>query len=102
MNKPTIEELLLQILSTCLLIDSQGKWKATFYLSCIDADVSVSIYRADDTTPLGDRVAHAYEYAFIGADTRGRRRNLTEDESRQNLSMLLTFTQRYLSMEAAA
>lgn len=58
--KPTIEELLLQILPTCLLIDSQGKWKATFYLSCIDADVSVSIYRSDDTTPLGDRVAHAY------------------------------------------
>lgn len=28
--KPTIEELLLLILSTCLLIDSQGKWKATF------------------------------------------------------------------------
>lgn len=94
--KPTIEELMLQILSTCLLISGQGLWKAAFYYSALDADVSVAIYPADCPEELGDRNAHAYHYALIGPSNQGRHSDIGEDDARRNLSTLLTRTQKYL------
>ncbi|EMV9185849.1 hypothetical protein AADU03_004734 [Escherichia coli] len=96
--KPTIEELMLQILSTCLLISGQGLWKATFYHSALDADVSVSIYPANCTDRLGDRRSHAYYYALTGANNQGRHSDIAEDDACRNLTTLLTCTQKYLSI----
>lgn len=100
--KPTLEELMLQILSTCLLISGQGLWKAHFCQHALDADVSVAIYPADCSADVMDRKVHAYHWVHIGPDNQGRHSDIEEDDARRNLGTLLTFTQKYLSLEAAA
>lgn len=98
--KPTIEELLLQLLSTCLLIAQQGKWHAHFDYSPHVGRAFVWIYSADNSYQSPDSAPVARQEAKF--HVRNFTEKFPEDEARQDLFDLLAFTQGFLSMEAAA
>lgn len=100
--KPTLEELILQILATCLLINSQMKWHAHFGLHAHCGLISVYLQPADtDYQDPNRRSAPSRDVKFTG--TRQRPDSyLSEDQSRQLLIDLLAWLQGHLIMEAAA
>lgn len=102
MNKPTIEELLLQILSTCLLVNAQGKWHAHFQVSAHVGWVDVYIQPADTDYQDTNRPHAANKYAIFTETPGHPHPDLTEDGVRQSLMELLAWAQSHLSMEAAA
>ncbi|WP_430445517.1 MAG: hypothetical protein ACQZ2J_30320 [Pseudomonas piscis] len=103
MNKPTPEELLLQILSTVLLINTQGRWHAFLnvcghvgvayvYLHPSDHDYEAAAGKPSDNPQKDAKFTATNRHPWPVA----------KDEARQNLIDLLAWTQGYLTMEAAA
>ncbi len=103
MKKATPEELLLQILSTVLLINAQGHWHAFLnvcghvgmayvYLHPSDHDYQAAAGKTDDSLQKDAKFAATNLHSWP----------VSEDEARQNLIDLLAWTQGYLTMEAAA
>ncbi|WP_160286522.1 hypothetical protein [Pseudomonas knackmussii] len=102
MNKPTTEALVLQILSACLLINTQGKWHAHFHLVAHCGWVDVWMEPSDTDYQDTSRPRPPSKYVTFTGTTRHPQSSLTEDEACQNLTELLAWVQGYLSMEAAA
>lgn len=102
MNNLTLEELNLQILATCLLINTQGKWHAFFSLSGhvggVDVRIAPSSTNYQDLSPK----PWAVKDATFTSTNRHQYSWVTEETARQSLIDLLAWTQNYLSMEAAA
>lgn len=103
MNKPTTEELLLQILSTILLINAQGRWHAFLHL-CGHVGAAYVYLNPSDHDYEAARSKHSAnpEKSAKFTATNLSSWPASEDEARQNLIDLLAWTQGYLSMEAAA
>ncbi|MDN6872922.1 hypothetical protein QO209_10740 [Pseudomonas citronellolis] len=102
MNKPTFEELILQILATCLLINSQMKWHAHFTLFAHCGLISVHVQPADTDYQAPQRPRPDSRDAKFTGTLQRPDSYLTEAQSRQQLIDMLAWTQSYLSMEAAA
>lgn len=102
MNNPTLEELHLQILATCLLINTQGKWHAFFSLAAHvgSVDVRIAPSNTDYQNPAPEQ--WAVKHATFTSTNRHQYEWVTEETGRQSLIDLLAWTQTYLSMEAAA
>ncbi|MBF6030809.1 hypothetical protein ICY20_23965 [Pseudomonas sp. P115] len=98
---PTIEELMLQILSTCLLINAQGKWHAFYNLSGHVGTATVTLRPIDhDYDSKGFFTTPHMDVVFASTTTWPER--ITEVEGQRNLIDLLAWTQGYLAVEAAA
>ncbi|MDR6580743.1 hypothetical protein [Pseudomonas extremaustralis] len=99
--KLTIEELALQILSTCLLINAQGKWHAFYGLSGRVGGIDVRLRPTDYDYGADHPQKTPYKsVAFTSTELFPER--TTEEQARQELIDLLSWTQRYLDVEAAA
>lgn len=101
MKKLTLEELQLQILATCLLINTQGKWHAFYGLSAHVGTVDVRITSSDTDYHAKNLHGWAMQEATFTSTNRYPNPYLTEDTARQALIDLLAWTQGYLNMEAA-
>jgi len=102
MSKPTFEELILQILATCLLINSQMKWHAHFTLFAHCGLISVHVQPADtDYQATQHPRPDSRDAKFTGTLQRPDS-YLTENQSRQQLTDTLAWLQGYLSGEAAS
>lgn len=103
MKKPTTEELLLQILSTVLLINAQGRWHAFLNLCGHVGTAYVYLNPSDHNydAAAGKPGAKPEKSARFTA-TNLTSWSASEDEARQNLIDLLAWTQGFLTMEAAA
>ncbi|MBK3431428.1 hypothetical protein JJD84_11405 [Pseudomonas fluorescens] len=100
-TKPTTEELMLQILSTCLLINAQGNWHAFYGLSGHVGDIDVTLRPTNYDYDAKDRPKHPHKSAAFTSTHRFPER-ITEELARQELIDLLAWTQSYLDMDAAA
>lgn len=100
--KPTLEELLLQILSTCLLINAQGKWHAFYSIVAHCGYVDVTIDPSDTDYQAATRKVRESRMATFTRTNRHHYYGLTEDTARQELIDLLAWLQGYLSTEVAA
>lgn len=99
--KLTIEELMLQILSTCLLINAQGKWHAFYSLAGHVGDIDVRL-RPTDYNYDADHPKKTPSKSAGFTSTGLFPERITEEQARQELLDLLSWTQGYLNVEAAA
>jgi hypothetical protein len=102
MSDLTLEELNLQILATCLLINTQGKWHAFYSLSGHVGQADVRITSSDNDYQVYDPARWATKDATFTSTSRHQNEWLTEEARRHSLIDLLAWTQSHLSMEAAA
>lgn len=102
MNKLTPEELLLQILATCLLINTQGKWHAFYSLAAHVGTIDVRVTSSDNDYQAKNLHNGVMKEATFTSTNRHPHTYLTEDTARQALIDLLAWTQGHLNMEAAA
>lgn len=101
MNTLTCEELLLQILATCLLINIQGNWHAFYDLSGHVGTVYVRLVHADTDYQDGKHTFFGRDATFTSTKSHPRL-ELTEDLACQRLMEVLAWVQGYLNKEAAA
>lgn len=102
MNKLTPQELQFQILSTCLLINSQGKWHAFYSLSSHVGSVDVRLVPSDHDYRSEIDISHPNKTAIFTSTNRHPWPYITEDVARKALTDLLIWTQGFLDGEAAA
>ncbi|WP_431494846.1 hypothetical protein [Pseudomonas brassicacearum] len=102
MTKLTLEELLLQILSTCLLINAQEKWHAFYDLSAHVGMVEVRITPSDTDYQSPNRQPWEAKSAAYTSTRQHPNRYQTEDSARESLIELLAWTQGYLDTGASA
>lgn len=99
--KPTTEELLLQILSTCLLISSQGTWRANFYLHGHTGSANITLYPfnhwdlPEDQRKAVDHGSFPDQYAHYASPYRDWP---TEEDGQERLQQLLEWAQGYLDL----
>lgn len=101
--KPTItaEELLLQILSTCLLISSQGTWLANLYVCGHVSSADITLYPLEhwDLPKEQREQVDINSFPRCCAHYAGLRPGCcSEEEGRENLQQLLTWAQGYLEL----
>lgn len=99
--KPTItaEELLLQILSTCLLISSQGTWLANLHVYGHVSAADVRLYPFGYWDLPEDERDDPRSFPSYSARYASRLHHWTsEEEARANLQQLLTWIQGYLDL----
>ena len=102
MNKITPEELQLQILSTCLLINSQGKWHAFYSLASHIGAVDVRLVPSDHDYQVNTLADKPNKTATYTSTNRHPWPYIREDDARKALIDLLAWTQGFLDKEAAA
>ena len=102
MSTITPEALQFQILSTCLLISTQGKWHAFYYLSSHVGSVEVRLKPSDHDYTSKTHVSHPNKSATFTSTNRHPWPCITEDDARKALTELLVWTQSFLDVEAAA
>ncbi|AWY39439.1 hypothetical protein DKY63_05790 [Pseudomonas putida] len=98
MNHTTPEELLLQILSTCLLINTQGKWHAFFDLAGHVGQVDVRVVPSNTNYHARKPGDTARQQATFTSTDQYPSEHLTEEHFRQALVDLLAWTQGYINM----
>ena len=102
MSTITPEALQFQILSTCLLISTQGKWHAFYYLSSHVGSVEVRLKPSDYDYSSKTHVSHPNKSATFTSTNHCPWLCITEDDARKALTELLVWTQVFLDVEAAA
>lgn len=102
MSTITPEALQFQILSTCLLISTQGKWHAFYYLSSHVGSVEVRLKPSDHDYTSKTHLSHPNKSATFTSTNRHPWPCITEDDARKALTELLVWTQGFLAVEAAA
>lgn len=102
MSTITSEALQYQILSTCLLINTQGKWHAFFYLSSHVGSIDVCLKPSDYDYASKTHASHPNKTAIYTSTNRHPWPCITEDDARKALTELLVWTQSFLDVEAAA
>ncbi len=98
MNHYTQEELLLQILSTCLLINSQGKWHAFFELAGHVGTADVRVISSSTNYQARKSYDQEVHSAIFTPTNQHPHEHLTEEDFRQALVDLLARTQGYINM----
>lgn len=102
MNMPAPEELAQQILSTCLLINTQGEWHAFLSLSGHVGEMEVRLVPSDhDYQDMRYRCLTRKSVIYASTN-RYPNPELTNEQARQRLSDLLAWTQGFLKIEASA
>lgn len=99
--KPTTEELLLQILSTCQLISFQGTWLANLTISGHVSRADVTLYPLEHWDLPKEQRAQVDINSFprCHANYAGLRTDrLSENEGQENLQHLLTWAQGFLDL----
>lgn len=102
MSTITSEALQFQILSTCLLISTQGKWHAFYYLTSHVGSVEVRLVPSDHDYTSKAHVSHPHKSAIFTSTNHCPWLCITEDDARKALTELLVWTQGFLAVEAAA
>ena len=102
MSTITPEALQFQILSTCLLINSQGKWHAFYYLSSHVGSVEVRLKPSDYDYASTTYASHPNKTAIYTSTNHCPWLCISEDDARKALTELLVWTQSFLAVEAAA
>lgn len=91
--KTTVEELLLQIVSTALIINQQGKWHAFIDLQGHVSGLGVRVYSADTDYQDKSREAARRDCYWQG-------KYLSPQACQYELTSILTWLQGYLDMPA--
>lgn len=100
MNKLTLEELLLQILSTVLLINAQGKWHAFYDLHGHTGTVDIWLLPSDHDYQSREATSNRPRLGAAFTSTNRHPTPVPEDLARKSLIELLAWTQSHLNMEA--
>lgn len=100
--KPTIEELMLQIISTALLINQQGVWTVFFYGHGHCGTIDVTLLPSGEIFAHRDPERRQTKGAYWSrpADWAGQSAEQNQQECHEEMTALLAWLQGYLDMPA--